>query len=37
MREGIEQESMSGKYMRKIDKSAIPTWQIAVSAGGQHG
>ena len=28
MREGIEQESMSGKYMRKIDKSAIPTCNI---------
>lgn len=28
MRKGIEQESMSGKYMRKIDKSAIPTCNI---------
>lgn len=28
MRKGIEQESMSGKYLRKIDKSAIPTCNI---------
>ena len=28
MREGTEQESMSGKYMRKIDKSTIPTCNI---------